>query len=53
LKEAKATGARSMLAFCPKCRIHFKCSRTGNLPFPKEEVDIDVVDFLEVLDRAM
>lgn len=53
LKEAKATGASRMLAFCPKCRIHFKCSRTGNLPFPKEEVDIDVVDFLEVLDRAM
>jgi len=53
LKEAKATGASRMLAFCPKCRIHFKCSRTGTLPCPKEEVDIDVVDYLEVLDRAM
>ena len=53
LKEAKATGASRMLAFCPKCRIHFKCSRAGKLPFPKDEVDIDVVDFLEVLDRAM
>jgi Fe-S oxidoreductase len=53
LKEAKSTGAAKMLAFCPKCRIHFKCARTGNLPFPKEEVDIDVVDFLDVLDRAM
>jgi heterodisulfide reductase subunit D len=53
LKEAKATGASRMLAFCPKCRIHFKCARTGNLPFPKEEVDIDVVDFLTLLDRAI
>jgi len=53
LKEAKATGATAVLMFCPKCRIHFKCALKGKLSCAKEDVDVRIADFLEILDRAL
>ncbi|MEM2869171.1 MAG: (Fe-S)-binding protein [Thermoplasmata archaeon] len=53
LRQAKKTGATKMLSFCPKCQIHFRCCLSGELPLPKEEVEVEIVDFLALLERAI
>ncbi len=51
--EAKRAGADSMLMFCPKCQIHFKCAIQDKVPVDKSEVDVQVEDFTVALARAL
>jgi len=53
LKEAKGTGAESMLTFCPKCEIHFRCATHNKVPVPIEDVDIEVEDFTNLIAKAL
>jgi Fe-S oxidoreductase len=51
LEEAAATGADAMVTACPKCRVHFACSRSG--PATHTMPDIPVRDIAEVLAEAL
>ena len=42
LKEAKRTGAETLVTSCPKCQIHFKCAMSDEKT--DEEARIDVRD---------
>jgi heterodisulfide reductase subunit D len=53
IMEAKKVGADSMLMFCPKCQIHFKCAVQDKTPVDKSEVDVEVEDFTVALARAL
>ncbi|MGQ9582178.1 MAG: (Fe-S)-binding protein [Thermoplasmatota archaeon] len=53
LRQARKTGATKMLSFCPKCQIHFRCCLSGDLPVRREEVEVEVIDFLSLLERAI
>lgn len=53
LMEAKKTGADAMLAFCPKCEIHFSCATHNKVPVEKNLVDIPVDDFTNVIAKAL
>jgi Fe-S oxidoreductase len=51
LAEAGSTGARTMVTACPKCRIHFECTKTDpNLP---EESRIEIKDLTVVAAEAL
>jgi Fe-S oxidoreductase len=52
LREATATGASKIITPCLKCSIHLTCAQTGELPVPREEVEIEVVDFTRYLAEA-
>jgi Fe-S oxidoreductase len=52
LREAVATGAQAMVSPCLKCSIHFNCALTGELPLPREEVEIEIVDLTSLLAEA-
>lgn len=50
MTEARDTGADAMLAYCPKCVIHYNCLRKSQkLPVEREQVDIPVREFSNVL----
>jgi hypothetical protein len=51
--EAKKTGAESMLTFCPKCQIHFKCTTHNKLSVDKKLVDIHIEDFTNLIANAL
>lgn len=53
MTEAKKAGADSMLMFCPKCQIHFKCAVQDKIPVDKSEVDVEIEDFTVALARAL
>ena len=53
LMEAKKTGAESMLTFCPKCQIHFRCTTHNKLPVEKKLVDIPIEDFTNLIAKAL
>lgn len=42
LKEAKATGADTLVTNCIKCQIHFKCAQ--NDPIIGDQIDIEIRD---------
>lgn len=42
LKEAKATGAETLVTNCIKCQIHFKCAQ--NDPIIGDQIDIEIRD---------
>jgi Fe-S oxidoreductase len=50
LTEAKATGARTLVTACPKCQIHFRCTKCS----PEgEQLDIEVTDFVNIVAAAL
>ena len=52
LKEAKATGAKTLVTACIKCQIHFKCAQ--NDPILGDEIDIEIRDITTlVADRLV
>ncbi len=52
LKEAAATGASTLVTPCLKCSIHLTCASSGELPVPREEVDVKIMDLTAYLARA-
>ncbi|MDY6796254.1 MAG: hydrogenase iron-sulfur subunit [Actinomycetota bacterium] len=52
LKEAVSTGAGRLISPCLKCSIHFNCALTGELPVPRKEVEIEIVDLTSFLAEA-
>jgi len=51
LKEAKDTGADSLITFCPKCQIHFKCAmKDGNTP---NEAKIEIQDLTTLVAKHL
>ncbi len=52
LKEATATGASTLVTPCLKCSIHMTCASTGEVPVPREEVDVKVMDLTAYLAKA-
>jgi Fe-S oxidoreductase len=51
LREAKATGAETLLTACPKCQIHFKCTMMAET-YP-DEARIEVVDLASLIAEAL
>jgi heterodisulfide reductase subunit D len=50
LSEAKATGAQTLVTACPKCQIHFRCTKCS----PEgEQLDIEVTDFVNIVAAAL
>jgi heterodisulfide reductase subunit D len=47
LKEAKATGAKTLVTSCLKCQIHFKCAQ--NDPILGDEIDIEIRDLTTLI----
>jgi len=51
LREARATGAETLVTACPKCQIHFRCAMKD--PNLEGEIEIEMRDVAElVLDRC-
>ena len=50
LKEAKSTGARTLVTACPKCQIHFRCSECGD---DSQKVDIELIDYVNLVAKAL
>lgn len=50
LKEAKSTGAGTLVTACPKCQIHFRCAGCGE---ESEKVDIRITDLVNLVASAM
>jgi heterodisulfide reductase subunit D len=51
LKEAKSTEAELLITSCPKCQIHFKCTRSDeNIG---KEINIDIKDLTTVIADAL
>ena len=44
LKEAQATGAKTMLSSCPKCEIHLKCALSDDKL--QQEIKVDIKDLM-------
>ncbi|MEE9151724.1 MAG: (Fe-S)-binding protein, partial [Thermoplasmata archaeon] len=53
MMEAKATGADVLMTSCPKCKIHLKCSVHNEIPVERGKVDIEVLDFTEIVATAL
>jgi len=51
LKEAKATGASTLVTCCPKCQVHLKCAM--NDPNLKEDIEIEIKDLAELVVEAL
>lgn len=47
LKEAKATGADTLITACPKCNIHFTCALSSS------DIEMEVKDLTHVMASAM
>jgi len=52
LKEAAATGASTLVTPCLKCSIHLTCASSGELPVPRSEVDVKIMDLTAYLAKA-
>ncbi len=50
LREARATGAQTLLTACPKCQVHFKCAM--NDPNLADEIRVSMRDIAELIDEA-
>jgi Fe-S oxidoreductase len=50
LREAKSTGAGTIVTACPKCQIHFRCAGCGE---EADRVDIEITDFVSLIASAM
>ncbi|MDR3553723.1 MAG: (Fe-S)-binding protein [Syntrophobacteraceae bacterium] len=48
IREARATGARTLVTACPKCRIHLSCALTS-----MEEMDLEVKDLTTLISESM
>ncbi len=48
LKEAKATGAKTLVTACPKCRIHLSCALTS-----MEDMDLEIKDLTTLISESM
>lgn len=48
LKEAKATGAKTLVTACPKCRIHLSCALTS-----MEDMDLEIKDLTTLICESM
>jgi Fe-S oxidoreductase len=53
IMEAKSTGADVLMTACPKCNIHLKCSVHNEIPVDRDKVDIEILDFTEIIARAL
>jgi Fe-S oxidoreductase len=53
MMEAKATKANILMTTCPKCKIHLKCSVNNEIPVEREKVNIEVLDFTEILMKTL
>ena len=53
LEEAVATGARTLVTACPKCLIHFSCSRADDRRRGRREPCILVEDFTVLVARRL
>jgi heterodisulfide reductase subunit D len=51
LKEAKSTGAETLITFCPKCQIHFLCAQS-EVNYP-EELKLKIIDLTTFLANAL
>lgn len=50
LREAKATGADTLVTACPKCQIHLKCAMKD--PKLKEDIQIEMRDIVELIEEG-
>ena len=51
LRDAKKTGAETLVTACPKCQVHFRCAvKDPNLG---EELDIAMRDVAELVADAL
>jgi Cysteine-rich domain. len=48
LREAKATGAETLITCCPKCQIHFKCAMTSRTEERSPEVEMELMDLVNL-----
>ena len=48
LKEAKATGAETLVTACPKCQIHFRCTLSNN-----PDLNLKVKDMADLVAEAV
>ncbi len=51
LREARATGARTLVTSCPKCQVHLRCALQD--PALGDELRIDMLDLAEVVVQAL
>jgi Fe-S oxidoreductase len=51
LREARATGAETLVTTCAKCQIHFKCAQ--NDPRLEEEIAIEIKDLTSLVAYAI
>ena len=51
LKEARATGATTLVTACPKCQIHFRCAQKD--PNLGQDIAIEMRDVAQVLADAL
>ncbi|MDI6797608.1 MAG: hydrogenase iron-sulfur subunit [Desulfatibacillaceae bacterium] len=47
LRQAKATGAKTLVTACPKCQIHLRCA--GKDPFVGDEIAMETADLVSIL----
>ena len=43
LNEAKETGANTVVTACPKCEIHFKCTKSAF------DIDVEIIDIIDLI----
>ncbi|MFH0809513.1 MAG: (Fe-S)-binding protein [Pseudomonadota bacterium] len=53
LQEAAATGARTLVTACPKCRIHFRCTLSCRPAERGLDARMEVVDLASLVARGM
>lgn len=51
LREARATGAETLVTACPKCQIHLRCAMKD--PKLGEEIAIEIKDVTEIIAGAL
>jgi Fe-S oxidoreductase len=51
LREARATGAETLVTACPKCQVHFRCAMKD--PNLGEEIEIEMRDLTELVADAL
>jgi len=51
LREARATGAETLVTACPKCQIHLRCAMKD--PKLGEEIAIEIKDVTEIVAGAL
>ena len=48
LREAKATGAKTLVTACPKCQIHLSCALSS-----MEDMDLEIKDLTTLISESM